>query len=254
MAGDNQSSNKPSSHSVKNSNLNGSFGAANTTLKPTQKPTANTSLKSAFHTAAAAPVTTRLFPAYSQINGGVNGRIQLPDVTGITSAVATPLKGDASFRHVPDPKPPATFASRLYRQTQPTASTSNQPTTSKPTAPVPKPTASSKESVPAANPATVLDTLTHRLHQIERESLTSRRRVNELERELDMCKSVVDAERSRMGELSVRHAHASANESAGPRRRSRSAKDVGELDSAALDASFRETQRRYREAVGEEKG
>jgi hypothetical protein len=69
-----------------------------------------------------------------------------------------------------------------------------------------------------------------------------------------MCKSVVDAERSRMGELSVRHAHASANESAGPRRRNRSSKDLGELNAAALDASFRETQRRYREAVGEEKG
>jgi predicted RNA-binding protein with RPS1 domain len=78
--------------------------------------------------------------------------------------------------------------------------------------------------------------------------------VNELERELDMCKSVVDIERSRMGELSIRHAHASANASAGQRRRNRSTRDVGELDAAALDTSFRETQRRYREAVGEEKG
>jgi hypothetical protein len=136
------------------------------------------SLKSAFHTAAAAPVTTRLFPAYSRTSGGVNTRIQLPDVTGITSAVATPLKGDASSRRVPDPKPSSTFASRLYRQPRPMASTSNHPTTSKPTAPASRP----MESAPAANLAILLDTLTHRLHQIERESLTSRRRVNEWER------------------------------------------------------------------------
>lgn len=57
-----------------------------------------------------------------------------------------------------------------------------------------------------------------------------------------------------MGELSIRHAHTTANTSTGGRRRNANGRDVSELDVAALDTSFRETQRRYREAVGEEKG
>lgn len=241
MAGNSQENSYQAPSAMASRNKDGSF-AANVTIKPTHKPlsdlarTANTPLKSTF-------ATTRVFPAYIPTTGKAG--IQLPDVTGITSAVATPLKGDASFRRVPDPKPASTLTTRFSRQ-QKVA----QPSSSKQTGPA------SGESAPA-NPTAVLDTLSSRLHQIERESLTSRRRVSELERELDLCRTVVDLERSRMGELSMR-----AERKQRARRgqgsfsrdgRTTNAQNVPELDAAVLDASFRETQRRYREAVGEEK-
>lgn len=222
-------------------NKESSFAAANVTIKPAHKPlselarSANTPLKSAF-------ATSRVFPAYVPMSGKAG--LQLPDVTGITSAVATPLKGEASFRRVPDPKPTSALTSKFSRQQK-----SAQPSSSKP--------AAQPEKAATADPAVVLDTLSHRIHQIERESLTSRRRVTELERELDLCRSVVDNERSKMGELSMRaerKRRSRGNQNSFSRDgRGTNAQVVPELDAAALDASFRETQRRYREAVGEEK-
>ena len=43
-----------------------------------------------------------------------------------------------------------------------------------------------------------IDELTNRIHDLERESSAARRRVNELEHELDACKDEVIHERSRM--------------------------------------------------------
>ena len=240
MAGQSQeNSYQASAPAATNKTKDGSSAAANVTIKP-YKPlselarTANTPLKSTF-------ATTRVFPAYATANARTG--VQLPDVTGITSAVATPAKGDASFRYGPDPKP----TSRFSRQ-QKTA----QPGSSKPAA------SSSQPENPPANPTAVLDTLSHRLHQIERESLTSRRRVSELERELDLCRSVVDIERSKMGEMSMRaeckrRMRGGQNTSSSRDGRMGNTQVVKELDAAVLDASFRETQRRYRDAVGEEK-
>src|SRR4051794_36071960 len=101
MAGQSQeNSYRTSAPAAANKTKDGSFATANVTIKP-YKPlselarTANTPLKSTF-------ATTRIFPAYGTANARTG--VQLPDVTGITSAVATPLKGDASFRRAPEPK------------------------------------------------------------------------------------------------------------------------------------------------------
>ncbi|CAG8688672.1 1620_t:CDS:2, partial [Acaulospora colombiana] len=112
-------------------------------------------VKATLPAAAFNNTNTRVFPALS--------RVHLPDVTGITTAVATPLKGDVSLKRLPNKRVSL-----------------NQPNGN----------------------ATTLDNLTKRLKDIEKENSTSRRRVKELEMELDTCRKEVAQEKTRLQDIS----------------------------------------------------
>ncbi|PVF98469.1 hypothetical protein CPB86DRAFT_758402 [Serendipita vermifera] len=103
---------------------------------------------------------TRVFPALS--------RVHLPDVTGITTAVATPLKGDVSLKRLP---------TKRVSLNQPNVNTA------------------------------ALDGLTKRLKDIEKENATSRRRVTELEMELETCRREVVHEKTRLQDISRSFGH-----------------------------------------------
>ncbi|KIO23851.1 hypothetical protein M407DRAFT_26713 [Tulasnella calospora MUT 4182] len=87
------------------------------------------------------------------------GKVQLPDVTGITNAVETPLKDRLGYLAA-DP------------QHRPNSKQFNA----------------------------AVEELAARLREVERENATSRRRVKELERELEECKEEVHRERTRLYE------------------------------------------------------
>ncbi|KAG8816364.1 hypothetical protein FRC19_000427 [Serendipita sp. 401] len=156
-----------------------------------------------------------VFPAFS--------RVQLPDVTGITSAVATPLKGDASFKKIP--RSGQKHSSVKFRL---------------------PPAMLSAEQAGEGTNAGALDVLTQRLRDIETENATSRRRVTELELELEACKDEVAQEKTRLDELTRN----------GIDRRTGQSTSHGSRAFAANtrekpDMSLRETERRYKEALEE---
>ncbi|KAG8835154.1 hypothetical protein FRC17_005012 [Serendipita sp. 399] len=161
-----------------------------------------------------------VFPAFS--------RAQLPDVTGITSAVATPLKGDASFKKVTQP---AQKHASVKFHLPPTRR--NSP----------------NEQGSGGNNMAALDALTQRLREIETENTTSRRRVTELELELEACKDEVAQEKTRLDEL-TRNVH--------DRRPGRSTSHGSRTYTPGgrekADVSLRETERRYKEALEEKTG
>jgi hypothetical protein len=89
--------------------------------------------------------------------------------------------------------------------------------------------------------SSTLDSLSRRLRDLERENTVSRRRVTELELELETCKADVVRERTRLGQEASRVASTSNS------RLDRSYKAPG-------DTSFREMEQRYKQTVQEKKG
>jgi len=86
-----------------------------------------------------------------------------------------------------------------------------------------------------------LDSLSRRLRGLERENAVSRRRVTELELELETCKADVVRERTRLSQEASRVASTSNS------RFNRSYK-------SPADTSFREMEQRYKQTVQEKKG
>ncbi|KAG9013566.1 hypothetical protein FRB90_005880 [Tulasnella sp. 427] len=105
------------------------------------------------------------------------GKVQLPDVTGITIAVDTPLKDRLGYLTA-DPRQQA----------------------------------NSKQFNAA------VEELAARLREVERENATSRRRVKELERELEECREEVQRERTRLEEELERSRAPSPEDPKGKRR------------------------------------
>ncbi|KAG8878574.1 hypothetical protein FRB98_006087 [Tulasnella sp. 332] len=104
---------------------------------------------------------------FLQPRAGPSSKVHLPDVTGVTSAVDTPVKTRMSYRVAPSPE--------------------------------------KSQSNIFVNAA--LDELASRLQQVEHENSTARRRVHELELELDQCKEEAKFERTRLEEERRRHVH-----------------------------------------------
>ncbi|KAG8998311.1 hypothetical protein FRB93_013786 [Tulasnella sp. JGI-2019a] len=103
----------------------------------------------------------------SQPQAGPSSQVYLPDVTGITAAMDTPVKSRMSYRTAPSP-------------------------------------------VKAVNNIFVnaaLDELASRLQHVEHENSTARRRVHELELELDQCKEDAKYERTRLEEEKRKRIH-----------------------------------------------
>lgn len=90
------------------------------------------------------------------------------------------------------------------------------------------------------DPVNALETLTRRLRHIEKENATSRRRVTELEMELDTCKQDVVRERTRLHDLS----RSQQQKSFSPSKQQRT----------VSSSSVQESERRYRQVVEEKKG
>jgi hypothetical protein len=129
--------------------------------------------------------------------------IHLPDVTGITDAAATPMKGGRGGHHVFVNDPDRTIQANVVNN--------------------------------------ALDSLSRRLRDLERENTVSRRRVTELELELETCKADVVRERTRLNQEASRVASTSNS------RPNRSY-------AAPADTSTREMEQRYIQAVQEKKG
>jgi hypothetical protein len=159
-----------------------------------------------------------VWPAFS--------KIQLPDVTGITTAVATPLKGDTSFKRFPTVRFPSATVSAPARQ----------PSVSKPE--------DGRDTVTA----TALDNLTKKLKEIEKENATSRRRVTELELDLENCKEDVKREKTRLQDLSRTVG------TQGQGQRSTAFGGNATRGNKNGDVSLQEGERRYKDAVEEKKG
>ena len=166
---------------------------------------------------------TRAFPAIS--------RVQLPDITGITSAAATPLKGDASFKRFSSSGTKQSVQFRL-----PSSSSSRKDLLSQST---------TRHTRGADKNTEALEDLTKWLGVIERENTTSRRRVNELEMELETCKEEVAQEKTKLVELT--------RDGNFYERGARSSKPTT-VHQGNGNVSLRESERRYREAVEEKKG
>ncbi|KAF9068607.1 hypothetical protein BDP27DRAFT_1326998 [Rhodocollybia butyracea] len=143
-----------------------------------------------------------------------HSKVQLPDVTGLTNAVESPAKGAFNRHHYPyqGSNEPRDIEVRLL---------------------------------------TVMNTIQDKLSHLEDENGISRRRVRELEHELEMCKKDVARERTRVlqkeGELERAVADAR-----------RSVRDVnGKGKARARDTSFSmqeaDASVRYKEAVEEKK-
>ena len=124
-------------------------------------------------------------------------------MTGITDAAATPMKGGRGGHHG--------FVNGPDRTTQ------------------------------ANVVGNALDSLSRRLRDLERENAVSRRRVTELELELETCKADVVRERTRLSQEASRVASTS-----NPR--------LNRSYTAPADTSFREMEQRYKQAVQEKKG
>jgi TolA-binding protein len=88
-----------------------------------------------------------------------------------------------------------------------------------------------------------LDSLAKKLKEIERENATSRRRVTELELELENCKGDVQREKTRLQDLSRTVGQRSTAFNGNATRGTRNG-----------DVSLQEGERRYKEAVEEKKG
>jgi len=88
---------------------------------------------------------------------------------------------------------------------------------------------------------TALDSLSRRLRDLERENAVSRRRVTELELELETCKADVVRERTRLNQEASKVASTS-----NPR--------LNRSYTAPADTSVREMEQRYKQAVQEKKG
>ena len=141
----------------------------------------------------------RFAPSYAHSQS----HIHLPDVTGITDAAATPMKGGRGGHYA--------FVNGPDRTTQ------------------------------ANVVSNALESLSRRLRDLERENAVSRRRVTELELELETCKADVVRERTRLSQEASRVASTS-----NPR--------INRSYAAPADTSFREMEQHYKQAVQEKKG
>ncbi|KAI0629912.1 hypothetical protein C8Q77DRAFT_1065021 [Trametes polyzona] len=133
------------------------------------------------------------------------GRVHLPDVTGLTSAIASPAKVDVEFYGY-DPKETTEHEARLIA---------------------------------------TLSVVQNKLSHLEAENSVSRRRVRELELELEACKKEVARERTRILEQSAMHVEPPA---AG-NRPSRAQQQKAQEDEAELA----QAEARYKAAVEEKK-
>ncbi|KAJ6512116.1 hypothetical protein C8R47DRAFT_1034075 [Mycena vitilis] len=136
-------------------------------------------------------------------------RVYLPDVTGLTSAVESPAKAGGEYNAYPADDRPRDSEARLL---------------------------------------STLSAVQVKLHQLEEENSISRRRVRELELELDVCKREVVKERTKILERDEASMH---------QRELDHARAKGKGKARALDREEDEDEEigdRYREAVEEKKG
>ncbi|OJT13846.1 hypothetical protein TRAPUB_9616 [Trametes pubescens] len=138
-------------------------------------------------------------------------RVHLPDVTGLTSAIASPSKVDVEFYGY-DPKETTEHEARLIA---------------------------------------TLSVVQNKLSHLEAENSVSRRRVRELEHELEACKKEVARERTRIleHEQSVLHAEAPAAGS----RQSRAQQQQQQRQVQEDEADLAGAEARYKSAVEEKK-
>ncbi|KAJ7696012.1 hypothetical protein B0H17DRAFT_1270306 [Mycena rosella] len=136
-------------------------------------------------------------------------RVYLPDVTGLTNAVESPAKGGGYNAYNPDDRPRDSEARLL----------------------------------------STLSVVQTKLHQLEDENSISRRRVRELELELEVCKREVAKERTRILERDEVSLQQREWEAANARGKGKGKARAAEY-SASIDA---EMQERYREVVEEKK-
>ncbi|KAL1950096.1 hypothetical protein VTO73DRAFT_5218 [Trametes versicolor] len=138
-------------------------------------------------------------------------RVHLPDVTGLTSAIASPSKIDVEFYGY-DPKETTEHEARLIA---------------------------------------TLSVVQNKLSHLEAENSVSRRRVRELEHELEACKKEVARERTRIleHEQSVLHAEAPAAGS----RQSRAQQQQQQRQAQEDEADLAGAEARYKSAVEEKK-
>ena len=141
----------------------------------------------------------RFTPSYAHSQS----HIHLPDVTGITDAVTTPMKGGRGGHYTLINDPDRTIQANVVNN--------------------------------------ALDSLSRRLRDLERENAVSRRRVTELELELETCKADVVRERTRLNQETSKVASTS-----NPR--------LNRSYTVPGDTSFREMEHRYKQAVQEKKG
>ncbi|KAF7299131.1 AAA family ATPase [Mycena indigotica] len=144
--------------------------------------------------------------ATSRSLNNTKSRIYLPDVTGLTNAVESPAKPGGYTTYNPDFDRPRDSEARLL---------------------------------------STLAAVQERLHDLEDENAISRRRVRELELELEVCKREVVKERTRILERSELSARLEAVESSKGKGKGK-ARDVD----TEIDAQLEE---RYRQAVEEKK-
>lgn len=151
-----------------------------------------------------------------------SGRVYLPDVTGLTSAVASPAKLGLDYR---------SYDARDDREIDGKAAPNGRRTCT--------------EISYSVRLATTLNVVQSKLAHLESENSISRRRVRELELELEECKKEVARERTRM-EQSMRQ-HDEEFE-----RRERAAAKARKAREAELQNE--EDYKRYKEVVQEKKG
>lgn len=199
---------------------------AKSSIAPIAKPKPDSSMKAA-ETVSAIPSSIATFPTRNAT------RVHLPDVTGIIAAVASPFRSDISFRKVPS-KPSKQSQLDLSKQQQ-----------------------ASKQSTLGNDTSSALESLAKRLRDIERENATSRRRVAELEMELENCKLEVANEKTRLQDLSkslnMDHSARVHWRSTSVPSRHKSRVDAS-FSNINREASFRDVERRYKEAVEEKEG
>jgi len=200
----------------------------NKEIEATQQQIASTKHASTPNRPASAPVERNPFhetvpepsfrnptPRKSSMKDTTRSRIHLPDVTGLTNAVESPLKPGTQYYPYKAGDRPRDSEARLLQ---------------------------------------TLSTVQAQLHDLEDENSISRRRVRELEMELEECKREVARERTRLierEELNSRIGPDVSYRAGGSRGKGKSKvrdlSGVMELDDERLHA-------RYKEAVDEKKG
>ncbi|KAF9561056.1 hypothetical protein CPC08DRAFT_446461 [Agrocybe pediades] len=135
-----------------------------------------------------------------------NGKIHLPDVTGLTSAVESPAKPNAAYHPFKGDGKPRDTEARLLQ---------------------------------------TMNAVQNQLRDLEEENGISRRRVRELEMELEECKREVARERTRLFEREESEARQYASYGRG-KGKGRAAGGLADIDDERLHA-------RYKEAVDEKK-
>ncbi|KDR82315.1 hypothetical protein GALMADRAFT_816004 [Galerina marginata CBS 339.88] len=186
---------------------------ANNQLTQSTRPVSAPVERNPFHDGNQSAATSDLRSARSRRNvtrDSTSGKIVLPDVTGLTSAVESPAKPGMAYRPYKGDDRPRDSEARLLQ---------------------------------------TLSAVHGQLRDLDEENSISRRRVRELEMELEECKREVARERTRLferEELSIRQHNSSYRGGSRSKGKGKAREEPPKIDDERLHA-------RYKEAVEEKK-